>query len=81
MSKFDGVDLRGCNWWDAQAVTPSLLPSLIDRYRPYYVKGSYYPVELDEEKYKQSVRNLCARMRVACPDDIGFGQFRPAKPS
>jgi hypothetical protein len=81
MSKFDGVDLRGCNWWDAQAVAPSLLPSLIDRYRPYYVKGSYYPVELDEEKYKQSVRNLCARMRVACPDDIGFGQFRPAKPS
>jgi uncharacterized protein YjbI with pentapeptide repeats len=71
-SKFEGVELRASNWWDAQTIDSGLLVYAIENYPPYFIKDVSLPIEITEQDYKKKVKDLCDRNHIQCPAYIKF---------
>src|SRR5262249_15971014 len=78
--KFENIDFRATNWWDAKSVNGELLLYLIKNARPYFIgtsggRGAVYEEKNPSkarEMYLARVRALCAHEGVVCPSRMPF---------
>jgi uncharacterized protein YjbI with pentapeptide repeats len=74
----DGADFRASNWWDAKAINPDLLLSLIQRNNPIYAEGISLSIVVNgagagKDQYRQKVESLCSLAHTTCPKPIPYG--------